>query len=135
MNTELIGQSWDKLAGKHEQVVGTFYNRFFEKYPSYKELFPNSMDRQMKKMIETMALIARVADETEIAHPHLVKLGGKHTGYQLREEDLEKFKMVFLEVIGEYCGNDWTGECRAAWIEAFDQHVIPYMMQGFSKTQ
>jgi nitric oxide dioxygenase len=134
MNTELIGKSWDKLAGRHEEVVSQFYARFFEEYPDYRRFFPENLDRQMKKMVETMALVARVSDETEVAHPHLVKVGHKHTGYQLRAEDLERFKQVFLKVVGEYCGSDWSGECQKAWTEVFDNHIIPYMMQGLGHT-
>jgi hemoglobin-like flavoprotein len=130
MNTELIGQSWDKLVDKHQQLVSTFYSRFFEEYPDYKALFPGSMDRHMKKMVDTMAFVARVAEDTEIAHPHLMKLGDKHREYELGKQDLDRFKKVFLNVIGEYCGRDWTSECQDAWTEAFDRHVIPYMMRG-----
>ena len=130
MNSEMIGQTWDKLSGKHEELVSTFYSRFFEEYPDYQHFFPPSMDRQMKKMIETMTLVARVSQETEIAHPQLMKLGGKHTQYQLNKEDLERFKNVFLTVLGEYAGSDWTTECQQSWHEAFDQHVVPYMMRG-----
>ena len=130
MNAELIGQSWDKLTGKHEELVSTFYDRFFGEYPDYKSLFPGSMDRQMKKMLETMALLARVTEETEITHPHLERVGGKHTQYQLGKQDLDNFKSVFLQVLGEYCAADWTTECQQSWTEAFDKHVIPYMMRG-----
>lgn len=135
MNSELIGQTWDKLSGQHQEIVTTFYNRFFEKYPNYRALFPESLDRQMKKMVDTMALIARVSDETEVAHPHLVKVGSKHSGYKINREDLDKFKRVFLEVVGEYCGDEWNEECEKAWITAFDQHVIPYMMHGLKQGQ
>lgn len=136
MNTELIGQSWDKLAGKHEEVVTTFYTRFFEEFPNYKSLFPQSMDRQMKKMVETMALIARVTrDNTEVAHPHLMKVGDKHSGYNLGKEDLENFTKVFLQVVGEYCGDDWTDEHQRVWTEVFEKHVIPYMIHGLKQSK
>ena len=130
MNSALIGQSWDKLAGKHNEVVSSFYSRFFDKYPNYKTFFPEPTDRHMKKMVETMALIARVTEETEIIDPHLLRVGNKHRDYHLKKGDFERFKAVFLQVVGEYCGNDWTNECQQAWTEAFDQHVIPYMIRG-----
>jgi hemoglobin-like flavoprotein len=131
MNTELIGESWDQLAGKHEEMVSSFYDRFLTQYPDYKPLFSGTMERQKKKMLETMALIARVTQDTEIAHPHLVKMGSKHIQYKLGREDLEKFKQVFLQVIGEYCV-EWTDEYQQAWNEAFDKHVIPYMEKGMN---
>jgi len=129
MNTQLIGKSWDQLAGKHEDMVSSFYDRFFNQYPDYKPLFADTMARHKKKMVETMALVARVTEDTEIAHPHLIKMGNKHSEYKLSREDLEKFKSVFLQVIGEYCA-EWTDDYQQAWNEAFDKHVIPYMAHG-----
>jgi molybdate transport system regulatory protein len=135
MNTELIGQIWDQLSGKHEELVKTFYDRFFEKFPEYKPLFSDSLDRQMGKMVESMAFLARVADETEVVYPHMVKMGDKHRQFHLSKEDLEKFKEVFVEVLGEYCGGEWTSDCQRAWTEVFDQRVIPYMTQGLGNAQ
>lgn len=129
MNTQLIGQSWDQMAGKHEEMVSRFYDRFFNQYPDYKPLFSDTMARHKKKMVETLALLARVTEDTEIAHPHLVKMGSKHSEYKLEKEDLEKFKDVFLQVIEEYCV-EWTDEYQEAWNEAFDKHIIPYMVHG-----
>jgi molybdopterin-binding protein len=130
MDTELIGQSWDRLAGKHEELVRAFYDRFLSKFPEYRPLFSESMERQMGKMVESMAFLARVADETEVMHPHMVKIGDKHRLFHLSKEDLEKFKEVFVEIIGEYCGNDWNSHYKKAWDDVFDKRVIPYMMQG-----
>lgn len=129
MNTQLIGESWDQLAGKHEEMVASFYKRFFNQYPNYEPFFLNTMDRHKKRMVETLALIARVTEDTEIAHPHLVKMGSKHKEYDLEKQDLDKFKNVFLEVFAEYCAQ-WTDEYQQAWNEAFDKHVIPYMVRG-----
>lgn len=135
MDTELIGQIWDRLSGKHEALVKTFYDRFFEKFPEYRPLFSETFDRQMGKMVESMAFLARVADETEVVYPHMVKMGDKHRQFHLSKEDLEKFKEVFVEVLGEYCGGEWTSDCQRAWTEVFDQRVIPYMTQGLGNTQ
>jgi len=135
MNTELIGQSWDKLAGKHQEMVATFYDRFFDKFPHYRKFFPESMEHQLKRMVETIALLARVTDETEVTHPHLVKVGSRHTGYSLTREDLDNFKTVFVQVVGEYCADDWNQEYQESWTEAFEQHIIPYMMHGLKMSQ
>ncbi len=137
MNTELIGQSWDKLAGKQNALVQTFYERLFEQHPDYKTLFPESMSRQMEKIVKTLAIVARV-DAPEIVHSRLLKLGYKHQKFNLKREDFLNFKRVFLEVLGEYCNKHcpevWSETCVQAWHNAFDEHIIPYMMQGIDQT-
>lgn len=133
--SEVVGKSWDKLAGKHKELVNSFYERLFERYPEYQPLFSEAMDRQLEKMVEGLALLARVSHETEVVHPKMVKLGEKHSNFRLTAEDLTKFKEVFLEVLSKYCGNEFSDECWRAWNEAFDQQVIPSMTQGMRPTR
>jgi molybdopterin-binding protein len=134
MNTELIGQSWDRLVGKNDLLVQAFCERLFEQYPNYKPLFSESnIIRQMEKIIKTIALVARV-DESEIVHPQLVKLGDKHRQFQLKREDLVNFQRVFVAVLDEHCREHcpdvWSDACGQAWNDSFDKLIIPYMTQG-----
>jgi len=130
MDVALLGNSWDKLSGQHRALVETFYQRFLTTYPEYRRHFPTEMDRQMEKMVETIAFVARVADETEVVHPQLAKIGAKHQDYHLSQSDLTKFSEVFIAVLAEYCADDWSEACETTWREAFETHVIPYMLQG-----
>ncbi|RKZ78858.1 MAG: hypothetical protein DRR19_25775 [Candidatus Parabeggiatoa sp. nov. 1] len=137
MNTEMIGQSWDKLLDKQGAFVQTFQERLFEQYPNYESLFPKPISsRTMEKMVKTITLVARV-DDFELGHPRLVRLGDKHRRFNLTREDLFNFKRVFLEVLDEYCHEHcpetWGDECVQAWNEAFDEHIIPYMTQGLEQ--
>lgn len=129
MDTELIGQSWDQLANKQQELITKFYKRCLDTYPEYKDLFyqpEEEFEPAIKKMVKTIALLARVANETEVLHPHMAKLGYKYRHYKLSKNDLLKFKEVFLEVLQEFCDEG----CITVWDEAFEQHVIPYMVQG-----
>jgi len=136
MSTELIGESWDKLAGQQEAMVLTFYERLFEQHPNYKSLFPDSMSRQMEKIVKTLAFVARV-NAPEIVHARLLKLGYKHRKFNLKREDFLNFKRVFLEVLGEYssehCPEVWNEACLQAWQNAFDDQIIPYLAQGLEQ--
>jgi len=133
MNTDLIGESWDKLAEHQDALVETFYTRFFEKYPKYKSLFPTLLDRQMAKIVRTLTIVARAGDP-EVVHPHLIRLGDKHRRFDLTKQDFVNFKEIFLEVLGEYCSkfcpDSWNEKCIEAWNDAFDVQIIPYIVQG-----
>jgi hemoglobin-like flavoprotein len=134
MDMQLIGRTWDHVgSGRHEQVIKSFYDRLFELYPEYRDLFPQSLDHHMKKMVDTLALLARVADETEIVHPQMMRLGAKHTSFHLKDEDLKRFQIVFVKVLSECCGEHWTDDCEKAWNGVFEQHIIPYMHHGLVK--
>jgi molybdopterin-binding protein len=130
MNTELIGQAWDKLSQQEDQFVHLFYERLFRQYPDYKPLFSESREREMIKMVEAVAMVARVSGDSEVTHPRLTKLGQLHSHYQLKAEDLQNFKQVYLQVLKEACGKDWIEECGIAWSEAFEERIIPFMSEG-----
>jgi len=116
--------------------VQTLYERLFEQYPNYKSLFPESMNRQMEKIVKTIALVARM-DAPEIVHSRLLKLGYKHRQFNLKREDFLNFKQLFLEVLGEYCNEYcpelWNDGCVQAWHKAFDEQIIPYLTQGLEQ--
>lgn len=130
MNTELIGQAWDKLSKHEDQFVRLFYERLFQKHPDYKPLFSESREREMVKMVEAVAMVARISGDSEVTHPRLTKLGQLHSHFQLKAEDLQNFKQVYLQVLKEACGADWIEECGIAWSEAFEERIIPFMSEG-----
>ncbi len=133
MNTELIRQSWEKLAGKQEILGPAFYERLLEEYPKYTSIFPNTMSRKVEKLVRTFALVA-IVDEPEVVHPHMVRLGDKYRSFKLIAEDLLNFKQVFMDILAEVCKKTcpeiWNDNYAKAWEEAFDIHIIPYMTQG-----
>lgn len=132
MNTELIGQTWDKLV-QQEQVIHLLLERFFQQFPDYKPLFSETSERKLKKMFDMLGMVARLANDTEILHPQLVKIGERHTQFKLGQQDLENFRGVFLQVLGEVCGDHWNETCQKAWLEVFEERIIPYMMEGINK--
>lgn len=134
MNEQRIGEVWDSFHGKHYEVIEHFYQRFFERFPNYRKFFPESMDAQMKKMVRTIGLVARVADSTSVVEPHIERVGDHHKPYALQKEDLENFKDVFIEVLGEEYGEAWSAEHGRAWHQAFDEVIIPSMMKGLGSS-
>lgn len=130
MNTELIAQTWDVLQD-HTAFVKAFYRRFFERFPGYRPLFPRELNPDhLAKMVETMSLMSRLAEEEDIIAPHVRKLGTEHKPYALKARDLDNFKAVFVEMLSEHVGAAWSPLAAEAWSEAFDRVIIPLMREG-----
>lgn len=130
MNTELVARTWDSLRAHHQEVISSFYQRFFERFPHYRALFPAQMDSHMRRMVDTMAMVSRLADQQDMVESRMVQVGERHRHYGLERQDLDNFRDVFIEVIEEKCPGAWDQECRSAWKEAFDQVVLPLVMRG-----
>ncbi|MBS0003396.1 MAG: globin [Thioalkalivibrio sp.] len=134
MNTQLIEQSWNGVAGYHHAIAETFYSRLFERYPEYATLFNElDMPQQMDRMVRTLAMVSSKADSPTAIRPHLTRVGHVHSSFGLGAEDLHKFSQTMVEVIAEYCDatdGTWSEDCERAWHEAFSQIIEPMMMDG-----
>lgn len=130
MNTELIAQTWATI-DDHVAFVEGFYARFFERFPDYRRHFPQPLDaRHLDKMVETMALVACLSEDRSTIAPHMHKLGAAHKPYALTPDDLDNFRAVFIEALGERLGPAWSPAAAQAWSSAFEQVLIPLLGEG-----
>lgn len=131
MNTELIAQTWRSLGSRQPQFVAAFYERFFERFPGYRKLFPRSLgEAHLQKMVDTVALLADLAEDTSDIAPRLHKIGSAHTPFALAPKDFSNFKAVFVEVLREYAGGAWSPQAAKAWSDAFEEVLFPLMYEG-----
>jgi len=131
MNTELIAQTWNALGPRQAQFVAAFYDRLFERFPGYRKLFPRELgEAHLKKMVDTVALLADLAEDTADIAPRLHKLGAAHRPFELAPRDFANFKAVFVEVLGGAVGAQWSAAAAHAWNEAFDEVLIPVIREG-----
>lgn len=131
MNTELIAQTWHALGERQVEFMEAFYRRFFERFPGYRKLFPHQLrPAHLEKMIHTMALMANLSEDQAIIAPHMRKLGAAHKPFDLERRDMNNFKGVFIEMLGEHLGARWTVTAAQAWSSAFDEVLIPLMREG-----
>lgn len=130
MNTELIAQTWGAVDDP-VAFVEAFYARFFERFPGYRRLFPHRLDAgHLDKMVQTMALLARLSEDKGTIAPHMHKVGAAHRPYALGPKDLDHFKAVFIETLSERLGAAWSRAATEAWEQAFEQVLIPLMQEG-----
>lgn len=130
MNTELIAQTWGAI-NDPVAFVKSFYARFFERFPGYRPLFPQQLDPgHLDKMVQTMALVARMSEDRRVIAPHVHKLGAAHKPYALGPKDLANFKAVFVEMLGLRLGAGWSSAAAKAWDQAFEEVIIPLMREG-----
>jgi len=130
MNTELIAETWGAIDDPMV-FVKDFYARFFERFPGYRAHFPPQLDPgHLEKMVQTMALVARMSEDRGTIAPHVHKLGAAHKPYALGPKDLANFKTVFIEALSLRLGPAWSSAAAQAWDQAFEEVIIPLMREG-----
>jgi hemoglobin-like flavoprotein len=134
MNTELIAHTWQALGARQPQFIEAFYERFFERFPGYRGLFPRELRAaHLEKMVQTVALLADLSEDRSDIAPRLHSLGAAHQPFALEPRDLVNFKDVFIEVLGPRLGSRWTPAAAQAWSDAFDEVLIPLMREGIER--
>src|SRR5215470_8837212 len=63
---DLIRKSFDALWPFRRKLAEEFYGRFFELAPDTRRLFPNDMERQQLKLMDTIAAIVGTLDQREL---------------------------------------------------------------------
>jgi hemoglobin-like flavoprotein len=134
MKTELIAETWDALGAGQREFVELFYQRFFERFPDYRPLFPLELNLQhLEKMVQTIALVANQSQDRSRIAPHMHAIGQAHQAYGLSARDFGNFKRTFVEVLGERLGGRWSAEAEDAWNDAFDTVLVPLLREGLER--
>lgn len=134
MKTELIAATWEALGEGQREFVEAFYQRFFDRFPDYRPLFPLELDeRHLEKMVQTMALVANLSDDRSSIAPHMHRVGHAHRAYGLTARDFDNFKRTFLELLADRLGKQWSTEAEKAWTDAFDAVLVPLMREGLER--
>ena len=130
MNKQVIEELWDSLAGERVQLIGAFYERLFDRYPQYRELFPDKMDHQKDKMVEMLSALARFSDHIDMIRPYMTRIAEVHRSLGLHPQDLRNFQAVLIETLEQQSGSRWRPEHGVAFKEAFDTSIIPLFEDG-----
>jgi hemoglobin-like flavoprotein len=63
---DLVRRSFDAIWPVRRKLAALFYSRFFELAPDAMPLFPNDMERQHLKLMDTIAAIVGALDKSEM---------------------------------------------------------------------
>jgi len=132
MDTRLISDTWDTLAGRRVEFTDNFYRSLFARDPRYRAMFPESMDAQRERMVEMWSSVARYADHIDLVRPYLLRVGFAHRPLGLSADDLHNFEEAFMEALAEVFEGSWDAEHEQAWREAFDDVVLPMIEEGMA---
>lgn len=130
MNTLVASRVWDHVLQSREPIAQRFYSRLFAEFPQYRVLFDDIDEPRRRKLVGTFGIAACTANDTEIVHPHLMRIGKQLSSLHLNENDLLNFQSVFVKSLAECCGENWTADCEKAWNELFENHLIPNLNHG-----
>ena len=83
----LIQSSFHLVDTRSLELTNLFYKTLFERKPELQSLFPDSMDRQKKKLLDTLNILVNGCLVMHKLIPAIEALGKTHKPFKSSEQD------------------------------------------------
>lgn len=124
---DLIQESFADIAEAPGEAAAVFYATLFERAPQVRKLFVEDMERQGRKLINTLGVVVSQLDSLDAMMPVLEDLALRHTAYGVRPEDYAPVADALSTMIQTCCRSMPDPDCSAAWMAAY-QHLADTMI-------
>jgi len=129
---DLVRKSFDALWPFRRKLAEQFYGRLFELAPDTRRLFPNDMERQQLKLMDTLAAIVGTLDQREICQSVISHTGRKHAEFGAQTSHFVAFGDALIWGLQQQFGPAFTPEMQQAWSVLYD--AIQAEMMRAAKT-
>jgi hemoglobin-like flavoprotein len=119
MNAERLKGNFAQVADHGLEVADYFYADLFGRNPGYRSLFPASMERQHKLLLDALAQIVAWVDDPEELVPYLQRLGLRHRDFGARAEHYPEVGASLVATLRYFSGPSWDQELEEDWVAAY----------------
>ena len=116
---QLVQSSWIQVVPIAPVAADLFYARLFDLDESLRDLFPNDLEGQKKKLMKTLGVAVSTLRQPETLIPVLQELGRKHVDYGVEDRHYDTVGEALLWTLGQGLGEAFTVEVEAAWTEVY----------------
>ena len=117
---DLVRKSFDALWPFRRKLAEQFYGRFFELAPDTRRLFPEDMEKQHLKLMDTIAAIVGTLDQHEMFQSIISHTGRKHAEFGVQTAHFAAFGDALIWGLRHQLGPAFTPELQQAWIVLYD---------------
>ena len=132
---KLVQQSFAKVAPISEQAAVLFYDRLFEIAPAVRQMFPNDMTEQRRKLMATLAIVVNGLSNLEMILPAASSLATRHVAYGAKAEHYPVVGEALLWTLEKGLGADWTPAAAEAWTAAYTTLSEFMIAQAYNRPQ
>jgi hemoglobin-like flavoprotein len=116
----LIRKSFDEMWPIRRNLAVRFYDRFFEASPDARRLFPNDMEKQYLKLMDTIAALVGALDNHALFQSIIGHTARQHARFGVTSSQLAAFGDALIWSLEQQFGSAFTSELRQAWIALYE---------------
>ncbi|WP_085852458.1 globin domain-containing protein [Palleronia marisminoris] len=117
----LIQPSIARIFVVRRSIGQAFYERLFERQPTFRTMFPTDLRTQARTFDDMIALIVKKTGDPEAVTPVLLAIGRRYLTYGLRPQDLRVIGEVLMEVLCAQTPGGLSPDEAAAWERSFSR--------------
>jgi hemoglobin-like flavoprotein len=115
----IVQDSFKKVASISATVADLFYDRLFTIAPEVRQLFPNDLREQKKKLLAMLVTAVNNLHQVEQIIPAVQELGKRHARYGVSSDHYEPVGTALLWTLEQGLGDDFTPAVKEAWTQAY----------------
>lgn len=112
---EMVQSSWEQVLPIKETAAKLFYGKLFELNSDLETLFKGDMEEQGAKLMQMIDVAVKGLTRLDTIVPAVQKLGQRHVGYGVKDEDYDTVAAALLWTLGEGLGEAFTDDVKEAW--------------------
>ena len=116
---ELIQSSWQDVLPIADTAADLFYDRLFELDPALRDLFPEDMTEQKKKLFAMIGRAVSSLNDLDAIVPAIRELGAGHKENGVKPKDYETVGAALLWTLERGLGEGWSDELKDAWAAVY----------------
>lgn len=114
-----IKASWIAVAADPDRAGIYFFDDLFAALPQVKPLFKHTMSLQVRKLMETLAMIVASVDDFARLVPIAEHLGRAHVGFGAKPEHYPDVRNALIAMLRKYHGGTLDSVAEVAWTKAY----------------
>ena len=116
---ELVQTSFSKVAPIAATAADLFYGRLFEIAPQVRDMFPENLSEQKKKLMAMLGAAVAGLSTLDTLMPAVRALGRSHAGYGVTARHYAPVGSALLWTLEQGLGADFTPDVKDAWATAY----------------
>lgn len=116
----LVKKTWRKLMMVDPILVGDlFYTKLFTDNPRIRNLFPQDMTAQNKKLTDMLTSIITSIDHIDDLKKDIDDMARRHVNYNVKPEHYDLVGKSLLWTLERGLGSDWNQDVKNAWVSCY----------------
>ena len=115
----LVRNTFDRVVPIAGVAADLFYDRLFYMAPSLRQMFPDDLRDQKRKLMVMLATAVHSLTDLDALAPKLMELGARHAGYGVRDHHYKVVGEALIWTLERGLADAFTPEVERAWVRVY----------------